>query len=358
LYFSFSKQLMKTFHILLVTLASTMTFGQSGGLNTLDFLQLVQPARISALGGANLSVFDGDANMSCLNPGLLNGAMHDKITLNFVDYFAGINYGNASYTYAIDTVMDRVVQANILNANYGSLQYANADGQLTGGTFTANDAVLNLSYAQQLSSQIRGGVTMKFIYSAIESYSAFGVACDVGASYYNEENNLSFGAAIINIGPTISYSDNGVKETLPTEILFGVSKKLKYAPFRISVTLENLQKWDLTVVDPNLTPQTDPLTGELIPVKEPGFLDKAMRHVVIGGELLLTKNFHVRAGFNYRRMRELKLAAKPGLVGLSLGLGFRVNRFHLSYARSSYHRAGGTNSISILTRLGDFRSKR
>ena len=324
----------------------------------MDFLQLVQPARISAIGGKNLSVFDGDANMTGFNPGLLNGQMHDKVALNFVDYFAGINYGNVSYTYGIDTVVDRVAQVNLMNANYGTIQYADATGQLTGGSFTANDAVLNLSYAQQLSKQIRGGVTMKFIYSAIESYQAFGVACDLGASYYNEEKEFSMGFSVLNIGPNISYSDNGAREPLPTQVLFGISKKLKYAPFRLSVTFENLQKWDLTVQNPNLTPQTDPLTGELIPVKQPGFLDKAMRHVVIGGEILLTKNFHIRTGFNYRRMRELSLAARPGLVGMSLGLGFRINRFHLSYARSSYHRAGGTNSISILTRIGDFRSKR
>lgn len=349
---------MKTFGCSLFVLISVLGFGQSGGLNTLDFLQLVQPARISAIGGANLSVFDGDANMTGFNPGLLNGQMHDKVALNFVDYFAGINYGNVSYTYGIDTVVDRVAQVNLMNANYGTMQYADATGQLTGGSFTANDAVLNLSYAQQLSKQIRGGVTMKFIYSAIESYQAFGVACDLGASYYNEEKEFSMGFSVLNIGPNISYSDNGAREPLPTQVLFGISKKLKYAPFRLSVTFENLQKWDLTVQNPNLTPQTDPLTGELIPVKQPGFLDKAMRHVVIGGEILLTKNFHIRTGFNYRRMRELSLAARPGLVGMSLGLGFRINRFHLSYARSSYHRAGGTNSISILTRIGDFRSKR
>lgn len=349
---------MKTFACSLFVLISVLGFGQSGGLNTLDFLQLVQPARISAIGGANLSVFDGDANMTGFNPGLLNGRMHDKVALNFVDYFAGINYGNVSYTYGIDTVVDRVAQVNLMNTNYGAMQYADATGQLTGGSFTANDAVLNLSYAQQLSKQIRGGVTMKFIYSAIESYQAFGVACDLGASYYNEEKEFSMGFSVLNIGPNISYSDNGARESLPTQVLFGISKKLKYAPFRLSVTFENLQKWDLTVQNPNLTPQTDPLTGELIPVKQPGFLDKAMRHVVIGGEILLTKNFHIRTGLNYRRMRELSLAARPGLVGMSLGLGFRINRFHLSYARSSYHRAGGTNSISILTRIGDFRSKR
>ena len=131
---------MKTFACSLFVLISVLGFGQSGGVNTLDFLQLVQPARISAIGGANLSVFDGDANMTGFNPGLLNGQMHDKVALNFVDYFAGINYGNVSYTYGIDTVVDRVAQVNLMNANYGTMQYADATGQLTGGSFTANDA--------------------------------------------------------------------------------------------------------------------------------------------------------------------------------------------------------------------------
>ena len=133
---------MKTIGCSLFVLISVLGFGQSGGLNTLDFLQLVQPARISAIGGANLSVFDGDANMTGFNPGLLNGRMHDKVALNFVDYFAGINYGNVSYTYGIDTVVDRVAQVNLMSTNYGAMQYADATGQLTGGSFTANDAAM------------------------------------------------------------------------------------------------------------------------------------------------------------------------------------------------------------------------
>ena len=349
---------MKTRFLLLILFYSCIGCGQSGGGNTLDFLQLVQPSRIAALGGANLSILDGDANMASSNPGLLNASMHDKVTLNFVDYFAGINYASASYTLAIDTTIDRVLQANMLNANYGTFQYANATGQLTGGNFTANDALLTISYAQQFAASIRGGMALKFIYSAIESYHAFGLAADVGASYYNEERGVSIGAVARNIGPSLSYSDNGARESLPTELQLGISKKLKYAPFRVSITLENLQKWDLTLENPNLTDQTDPLTGEVIEVKQPGFVDKAMRHVVLGGELLLTDNFHIRTGFNYKRRRELKLAARPGMIGFSLGLGMKINRFHLSYARASYHRAGCTNSLSIVTSIGEFRSKR
>ncbi|MFT7612401.1 MAG: hypothetical protein ACI9J3_001360 [Parvicellaceae bacterium] len=345
---------------LLLVSISMIGLSQVGGKNSFDFLDLVQPSRIAGIGGANVSLFDGDANLAYTNPGLLNAQMHDKVALNFVDYFAGIKYGNASYTFALDTVNEQVLQANIMHANYGDFQYADATGVLTGGNFTASDLALNVAYARQLSDEFRAGMSLKLIYSALESYQAFGMAVDIGGSYVNEEHNFSIGGAIRNIGPKVSYATDGVsgeRATLPLNIAVGITKKLKYAPFRLSLTLQNLQKWDLTLLNPNLVPQTDPLTGELIPIEQPGNLDKAMRHVVLGTEILLGDNFHIRTGFDYRRRKELMLTARPGLVGFSMGLGFKINRFHLSYARSSYHRAGGTNSISILTRIGDFRSK-
>ncbi|MBL4706806.1 MAG: type IX secretion system protein PorQ [Flavobacteriales bacterium] len=343
-----------------LVLPALLSLGQIGGRNSFDFLQLVQPARIAAIGGSNVSIFDGDVNLAYTNPGLLNAGMHDKVALNFVDYFAGIKYGNASYTFALDTNVDQVLQVNLMHANYGDFQYADETGVLTGGNFTASDVALNVAYARQLSDDFRGGMSVKFIYSVIESYQAIGMAIDIGGIYVNKENEFSIGGAIRNIGPKAAYSSDGTlgaRAALPAELVLGITKKLKYAPFRLSMTLENLQKWDLTLANPNLRPQTDPLTGDLIPIEQPGFLNKAMRHVVLGAEILLSDNFHIRTGFNYRRRQELILAAKPGLVGFSIGLGFKINRFHLSYARSSYHRAGGTNSLSISTKIGDFRSK-
>ncbi len=342
---------------MLVSLLSAAS-AQVGGRNGFDFLEFVQPARVAGIGGANISIFDNDPNMAYMNPGLLNSSMHDRLALNFVDYFAGIKYGNISYTYAIDTVIDRVAQVNINHGNYGDFPYADPSGVLTGGNFTASDLTANLSYSQQLADNFRGGVTMKFIYSVIESYQAFGVGFDLGGSYFNEEKNFSAGLAIRNIGTKVSYTENSERAPLPTNIVLGITKKLQYAPFRLSLTLENLQKWDLTLQDPNLRPQTDPLTGELIPIPQPGFLEKGMRHVVIGGEVLITENFHVRTGFNYRRRQELKVEAKPALTGFSIGVGLRISKFLLSYSRASYHRAGGTNSLSISTRFGDFRTIR
>ena len=81
------------------------------------------------------------------------------------------------------------------------------------------------------------------------------------------------------------------------------------------------------------------------------FGDELMRHIVIGGELLLSKNFSLRVGYNYRRRQEMKVESKVSTVGFSWGFGFRVSRFTFNYARSAYHLVGSPNYITISTHL-------
>ncbi len=122
---------------------------------------------------------------------------------------------------------------------------------------------------------------------------------------------------------------------------------------------ENLEKWDLTYVDPaNPVLTVDPLTGESIKQnKTKIFGDKLMRHIVIGGEFLITKNFFLRAGYNYQRRKELKIPEKRGSTGFTFGFGLRIYKFHLSYGRALYHLAGATNNFSVSFDLNNFYSK-
>ncbi|MCK4639193.1 MAG: hypothetical protein KAT33_07210, partial [Bacteroidales bacterium] len=149
-------------------------------------------------------------------------------------------------------------------------------------------------------------------------------------------------------------------EPLPFELQLGLSKRLKHLPFRYSILITHLEKWDLTYEDPNNPSEgTDPITGE--PNKKNGFEefgDKLMRHIVIGGEFLITKNFSVRLGYNYQRRQELKVDSKLSTVGFSWGLGLRISKFHFSYSRSAYHLVGSPNYITITSCLSDFVSKK
>ena len=85
--------------------------------------------------------------------------------------------------------------------------------------------------------------------------------------------------------------------------------------------------------------------------------DKALRHFVIGGEFLLSKNFNVRVGYNHLRRRELRTETKAGGAGLSFGAMIRIKNFELNYTRAYYHVSGATNYFTVSTSLSRWLKK-
>ena len=75
---------------------------QKGGESTYSFLGLTNSARVAALGGEVVSLMDDDINLVFHNPSLLTPGMHNHLNLNYVNYFAGVNYGYASYGYTVE----------------------------------------------------------------------------------------------------------------------------------------------------------------------------------------------------------------------------------------------------------------
>jgi hypothetical protein len=71
-------------------------------------------------------------------------------------------------------------------------------------------------------------------------------------------------------------------------------------------------------------------------------------------EVLFTKNFNVRLGYNFLRRKELALSEKKGLAGVTAGVGFKISKFQFSYAKSVYVPFDGSNHFTISTNFGDF----
>ncbi|MEO1381637.1 MAG: hypothetical protein AAFV78_00185, partial [Bacteroidota bacterium] len=59
----------------MLLLLITSAHGQIGGQNTFDFLNLTPSARLNAIGGMNVSIFDEDVSMAYMNPALTNDSM-------------------------------------------------------------------------------------------------------------------------------------------------------------------------------------------------------------------------------------------------------------------------------------------
>jgi hypothetical protein len=334
---------------MLLLLAATAA-AQRGGESVYSFLQLTNAARVSALGGENVSLSDGDINLVFHNPALLNSRMDQHMNLNYVNYFAGVNYGYASYAFNRTGI--GTFAGGIHYVDYGSFDRIDEYG-ISDGSFRASEYALNLVYARSLiDSVLTVGVNVKPLFSIYEQYTSLGLVADVGLLYTNFSSNTSVGLAIKNFGVQI-VSFSGTRERVPFEIQAGLTQGLAHAPFRFNIQLQHLERWDLTYDKPD---DSSILFGGETEVTNRFDLlgDQLMRHVVVGVELLLGENFHFDLGYNYKRRQEMKMENLPGMVGFSWGFGFRMSKFHMAYGRSSYHLAGGTNHFSLTTNLSSF----
>ncbi|MFN6037758.1 MAG: type IX secretion system protein PorQ [Bacteroidota bacterium] len=342
---------MKLFAFCFFSLA--LSFAQPGGEGVYKFLDLPVPSRTSALGGNTISLKDDDITLSFQNPALLTQSCSNQVAMAFVDYFADIKYGYGAYSRSFNKIGN--FGAAMHYVNYGNFTSADEYGKIN-GTFSAADYSFNLSYCREIDSTVTFGTTLKTIYSKYERYSSIGNALDIGATYHSFKNGLTCALLLKNIGyQWRSYSQN-ITESLDFTSQISISKKMKKAPFRINLAYQFLEKWDLTYTNPENPEQTvDPFTGEEIKEKKFNkFMDKLGRHIVASSEILISKNFNLRIGYNYMRAADMKLNDRRGWGGLTFGFGFKVYKFHISYARANYHAAGGSNHFTLSARLNEF----
>jgi hypothetical protein len=329
---------------------------QPGG-KSFQFLEVTNSARIAALGGDAVAISDNDPDLAFHNPAMLNRDMHHHAALNYVNYFAGINYGYASV--AAQFKNRGTVAGGIHYLNYGRFQGADENGNLT-GTFRAADYSVNLMYSRTLDSMFTAGITLKSIFSDLEAYNSTALAFDAGITFHKPGSRFTAGVVFRNIGWQVtSYYPEGARGPLPFNIVVGVSQGLQYAPLNFFIVVNHLEKWDLTYkTSEQKENELDPFTGES--ASESGFdlfIDQFMRHIVVGTELNLGKNVVLRLGYNYRRRQELKIDSKPGVVGFSWGIGINMSKFRISYGRPAYHLAGGANYFSFSMNLDEFKKK-
>lgn len=341
----------------LLMLSSTVLKAQVGGNNTYEFLNLIPSARVSALGGNLLAVKDNDVNLAFYNPSLLNKDMHKTLALNFSSFPVGIKFG--SFAYAHQLKKWGMIDAGIHYVNYGKFVGADASALET-GEFKASEYAIFTGYSRQLDSSFSIGANLKAIYSQLDTFNSFGLAADIAATYYNASKNFTAAVCIKNLGSQLT-SYSGTKEKMPFEIQAATSIRLKHVPLRLSLAAEHLEKWNLRYVDSVAIKQnaqslagTDDSNDDK---NKNYFFDKLLLHTVIGAEFLITKNFNLRAGFNYRRRKELKEESRGGIVGFSFGAGIKISKFHISYGVASYHLGALSNTFSISTHLSDFMTK-
>lgn len=333
---------------LLLLFFCSVSMAQVGGQHVYQFLGMVTSPRQAALGGKVITIYDNDVNQAHFNPATINAAMNNRLSLNYGSYYGEVTYGTAAYAYTWDRHV-QTFHAGVNYVNYGTFEGYDENGVAT-SDFTGSEIALSAGYAYNIPfSDFYVGGNLKLISSTLETYNSFGAAIDLGAIYVNEDNGLNLALSLRNMGTQLTtYAET--RETLPFEVMAGISQKLENVPIRWHLTLENLQQWNVAFSNPARAEGT--LDGGTQEEKVSVF-NNALRHVIIGAELFPDKGFNIRVGYNFRRGEELRVLEQRHFSGISAGFGLRVNRLKFNYSYSRYTLAADTSLFGLTINFGD-----
>lgn len=310
------------------------------GEEVFTFLRYPTSSRANALGGNNISLVERDPSLIFHNPALLGAEMDGMLNLNYMNFVSDINIGSALYTKARGEKGAWGVGASFIS--YGNFIQTTAE-KLVEGEFSVKDISLNAFYSHDLSEKWRGGLTFKFLYSSLESYSSIALAVDAGLSYYDAEKDFSAGIALKHIGAQLKPYDDK-RQKMPWDIQLGISKKMAHAPFRLSVTAMYLNKWDFDYIN-EADKEYD---GD-------SFFQTFIKHFVLGVDYIPSDNFWLGIGFNPKTNQDMKLQGANGLAGFSAGAGVKIKMFDVGASVAKYHPSALSVMISVSTTLADFK---
>lgn len=343
---------------------SLCTFGQvsSAGRSVFSFVSLPVSSRLNALGGSNVSLSDGDISMGMCNPALLHASSHMTLQLNYSYYLPGTMFGSALYghnfgrskiekPYSGDGEPDKpnYFAVGIHYLDYGRMQYADENGNLTGGSFGARDILIDVMYARQLHPCWKIGVTLKPVYSIYESYSSFAIGADVGAHFQTPDSTFQMGLVLQNIGWQIKgfYSSEGGSnhEMLPLNLQLGLTYRVKHAPLRFHLQIHNMQTWNLNYEWTGL--DKSPTTGDIIP-HDVKWYDMLFRHTIWSIEVApKSDKFYIALSYNHRRRAELQLTDQRSLAGFALGAGVKIKQARLGFAISQLTKSNFSYQVGL-----------
>lgn len=285
------------------------------GQSAYTFLNVPSSARLAALGGVNVSLADRDVNLFSANPSLVGDTLTGFASASYQFYIADIGQANFSYQHQFKKIGS--LSFGVQHFSYGTLDSYDPAG-LPLGTFNAGETALMIG-KHFSANAFRFGATVKTVFSNLASFRSTALALDLGGLFVHPEQNLTIGLAIKNIGFSLTdYTESS--STLPFDVQLGTTFKPEHMPFRFSITAFDLTDYDA------FENQED----------SPGTLDKVVRHLNVGTELLFSKNVNILLAYNFRRRQELKVEEIGGGAGLSLGLSFQIKTVELVLSRVGY----------------------
>ncbi len=292
---------------LLAALAASAARAQtSAGAESFDFLMLDANARAVGMAGAYTALAN-DSNALLYNPAGLGRIKAHEVTFMHNQYVEGLTQQYVGFSAR------QGFGLNLNYLNFGDITRTRLDAKDGGiGSFGVSDLAIGAGYGHTFGEVLSLGLGGKYLRETIDNISASGYAADAGLlASIPEMPGLTFGAAILNMGPEVRFLKT--KEKLPLLGRAGAAYSFTGGGAAHTVA------FDLT------KERTDKM------------------RVGIGGETVLGKMMALRLGFNTRNNTD---------IGLTGGAGWTVKAMSIDYAFVPFGDLGISHRLSLTFRWG------
>ena len=280
------------------------------GRSGFAFLRNDIGARPSAMAGA-FTAMDRDLHCLFYNPAGLAGFPVRRVSFTYVDHVLDFQAGVAGYAQRLTRSIRFGV--GVIYMNYGTFTWRDILGEETGSSAPSDWAVI-AAVADSLPFGLKAGISAKYIRSTIAEYWADAAAVHIGLLYTVASQDLNVGIALADLGKSM-HAYSGQRESLPTSVRFGISKRLAHLPL--------LFDWDMIRFLP----------------------DRKAWYWALGGEFTLNEYVLLRLGYHSRGREERDVAGTNRFAGLSFGLGIHLRTLAVD---------GGVNQLGMIGKIWQF----
>lgn len=220
LYINKIMQIKKIFSLLLFCLIfiNQNILAQQGvdysGTSAANFLKIGVGARPMAMGDAAIATVNSPEALYW-NVGALTRIEDDfSISVSTMEWLVESRNSYVATAYKMDGVGSFGIDLQYLD--YGKIEETTVyDQDGTGRFLSANDLVLGLGYARQLTDRFSFGIKVKFINETIANASASAVAVDLGAVFLTSffDNKFRFAAVLSNFGTKMQFKGEDLSIT-------------------------------------------------------------------------------------------------------------------------------------------------
>jgi hypothetical protein len=175
------------------------------------------------------------------------------------NWFAGSGINFNAFGFAQKVGETGAISLAIVSMDFGKVDITTVELPEGGlGVYHPQYTTISLSYAKAFSNSIYGGLALKIINEGISDLTGSGVALDAGIQYVTgigkdkggnkKYDNLKFGIALKNVGPTMSFSGDGLSFRGTTENGTGMTVEQRSADFELPSLLKIGFAYDIPTV--------------------------------------------------------------------------------------------------------------